>query len=514
MKSPEQSEQPQQTLTLRRSLTRVDGVCLMISSIVAAAIFIFPGNVLWYMHGGVGPALILWLTGALLAMAACVVYGELGTAFPRAGGDYEYIKLAYGDRLAFASVFIGQIVQSPGGTAMVAIEFARYAYMASYTIFTNEDVVCDEQCDSYWSVRILALVSVWIATTINCFTVKMAARVVHVFVALKVVLISMILIFGVVAASRSSSVLRENFSQPQVWSASSSTTASDVGQAIVSIMWTYSGYTGVTHTAEELQDPARDLSSIIIFGISIVCGIYFSCNFAYLAALPATQIMNTAVVAGDLAMQVGGRWAAGVVSLLIAISALGSLCAGFMNGARLVYAVARDGQFPRPLMRLSARFQTPYVAVIAHSVLSTVLLLISSNLGTLLSYLSFASWTWMTVVMTASLWLRRKQPHASAARPFRTPLFPFPNIIVMLAGIFMVFSLAIKKGLPSLAAFAFIVSAFPVHYFLVRPYKRRLLARGIILAEEDMADAGAASSDSPKVGTEEIALTTTKATPE
>ena len=98
-------------LTLRRSLTRVDGVCLMISGIVAAAIFIFPGNVLRYMHGGVGPALLMWLAGALLAMCACTVYGELGTAFPRAGGDYEYIKLAFGDRMAFASVFIGQTVQ-------------------------------------------------------------------------------------------------------------------------------------------------------------------------------------------------------------------------------------------------------------------------------------------------------------------------------------------------------------------------------------------------------------------
>ena len=220
--------------------------------------------------------------------------------------------------------------------------------------------------------------------------------------------------------------------------------------------------------------------------------------------------MDTAVVAGDLAMQVGGRWAAGLVSLLIAVSALGSLCAGFMKGARLVYAVARDGNFPRPLMRLSARFQTPYVAVIAHSVLSTVLLLISSNLGTLLSYLSFASWTWMSVVMAASVWLRRRQPHASAARPFLTPGFPLPNVLVLCAGVFMVVSLAIKKGLPSLAAFAFIVSAFPVHYFLVRPYKRRLLARGVIAMEAtDMDGFSGSQGGKPKAAGGEVALTET-----
>lgn len=191
---------------------------------------------------------------------------------------------------------------------MVAIEFARYAYMAGYTIFTSEDVVCDEECDSYWSVKILALVSVWIATVVNCFTAKMAARVVHVNIALKVLLISMILIFGcaggpraarraprparrpdprtdfrprarspsVIAAARSSSTIRGNFTQPQAWRASATTTASDVGQAFVSVMWTYSGYTSITHTAEELHDPAHDLSSIIIVGMSIVCGIYFS----------------------------------------------------------------------------------------------------------------------------------------------------------------------------------------------------------------------------------------------
>ena len=325
------------TIGLQRVLSRWDGISLLTGIIIGSGIFASPGVVLQYLHGSAFLTLLIWLLAAFIAMNSSLIYGELGTMFPAAaGGDYDYIKNAFGDAAAFAWSFCMFWVIKAGSIAIISVTFAAYFRRA---IYPSEESLCQ---DGDWIEKTIAVFIIVIITSVNCLTVKFASKCMNALASLKVVLVLMIVGLMIAQLSTSTKILVDNFHNSAEWEGLRS--LDSLGPALVAALWAFDGWNDITFMSEELKSPERDIGPIIIASTTIVTITYLLCNIAYFSTLPYKRIMSTSVVAIDVADHVGGRFAAILISLLVALSTMGTLTGSIMTGGRFMYATARDGQ--------------------------------------------------------------------------------------------------------------------------------------------------------------------------
>lgn len=398
-------------VTLRRALGRIDGMALIISSIIGSGIFAAPGVLLSNIGGDASLAMIIWTFGAVLAACQGFVFAELGTLMPSAGGEYSYMRAAFGDNIAFTLSFSRFWVLLAGSRGILAFTFARYLYGA---IFPNDTA----SSDSVWLKKVIAMAGIWFVTIMNCFKIKWAARVAKSFVSLKLVLVALLAIFMIIQLSRTTAVFAENFSQPFARA-----DFKNLGPALIAAMWAYGGSGIVVYVGEEMKDPIKDTAPAIIYSLLVVLVAYVSCNLGYFSALTSDQIMETSVVATDTARVVVGTAGSLVVSLFISISVLGTLFNGILAAGRFAYATARDGQFPAILARLSKTQRTPYVALITHGVMCTLFLAVpGSSINSLLSFTAPVNQVFELLLVGALVKIRRAKrkeggsDHAAAFR--------------------------------------------------------------------------------------------------
>jgi len=444
---------------LQRVLKRVDGVALASGLIIGSGIFASPGVVLQNVNGATGIALAVWLFAAVIALMSSFVYGELGTMFQSAGGDYDYIKEAFGDALAFAWSFGMFWVIKAGSIAIIAYTFGTYVKRGF--------LINDSDFEDEFLVNFLAIAAVWIFTVVNCLKVEMASKVMNGFAVLKIILVGMIFLMMIVQLVQNTKIIKENFSHPI-----KDATFESIGPALVAALWAFDGWNDICFMGEEIRDPKTDMAPIILCSLTVVTLVYFVCNLAYFAILPSKKVETSSVVAVDAATRVWGSWAGILVSLLVASSTIGTLTGSIMTGGRFIYATARDKQFPGFLSILSTRFKTPYFALIVQGIWATVLLAIpGSGLSELLSYFGFASWLFYGLTTAAAVVLRQKRPHI--ARPFKIPLYPLPPIIVILSSAFMIVDSFWQEPFFSCFACGFVLISFPIHYYFIRNKKGR-----------------------------------------
>ena len=435
--------------TLLRRLDLKASTAIVVGTIIGTGVFLKTavmaqqaGSPLW--------VLVAWLVAGALSFTGALTYAELGTLFPRAGGEYVYLREAYGPLMGFLFGWTRFWIGSPGSIA---------AYGVGAATFMNGLVPLGGETNR----MLVAMAIIAFFTALNCFSVAFGGRLQSFMTAIK-----LIMIIGLTLAifSLGSGASWTHFQTPvgagwHSWSG--------FGAAVLAALWAFDGWNNLPMAAGEVKDPGRNIPRALGFGMIVVLVIYASANLAYFYALPFDEILHSSStlfrdalpVATKAAALALGSAAVGILSSAFVFSALGAMNGSILTGARVPYAMARDGLFFKKLGEVSGATHVPVVAVVVQGAWACVLAM-SGTFDQLTDYVVFASWIFYALVTSGLFVFRRRMPNAD--RPYRTPGYPFLPIIFLVCSVLLLVNTLVTSPRESLIGLGFIVAGVPVYF--------------------------------------------------
>jgi basic amino acid/polyamine antiporter, APA family len=444
--------------TLHRGLGAVDAAALVISNVVGIGIFTTPGIVIGMVPHPLA-SLGLWLAGGALAYAGASAYSELAASRPRAGGEYVYLREAFGPLLAFLTGWTSFVAGFSGAVAAGAVGFAtylgRYVPMAADARpLLGVPLLVADVAVSPRSLCAIALIAA--LSGVHALGLGPGRVVQNGLTAAKVATLLALVGLGFVLGSGSTAHFAASGApaRPTAWLL-----------ALVPIMFTYSGWNAAAYVAEEVRDPARNLPRALGLGTAAVIALYLLLNALYLYALPAAALAGT-VSAGDAAAVAlfGSRGAAVLVPLIL-VALAGSISAMTLAGPRVYFAMARDGLFLPVAVRIHPRHRTPAAAIVAQGAWSAALVL-TGTFEQLLIYTGFAVVLFSAIAVAALFVLRRTRE--GEERRFRAWGYPLVPGLFVAASIAMVVSAIVERPGPSLCGLGVMAAGVPLYWWLRR----------------------------------------------
>jgi APA family basic amino acid/polyamine antiporter len=453
----------------RRDLTFTHATSLVVGIAIGTGVFLKSAQ----MAQAVGtPALLLgaWVAAGLVALLAALCFAELGALLPDAGGEYVYLRAAYGEIPGFLyacnSFLLGGASIAAYGAA-VAIFVSDIHPLPGAWVALNVDVNGVVHTLELGPRQLIAVGVIALFAAINCAGVMLGGWVQTLLTVTKV-----LAILGVAAGvwlfSRSGD--SANLAAP---AGSASGGLAGFGAAMFAALWAYSGWQYLPMAASEVREPQRTLPRAIIGGMLLVMAIYLTINTAYLWALPYWQVSSAnssaypdapSVAARAVQTFLGAR-AIAVAALIFLISTIGSLNGTILTRARVSYAAARDGLFFAHFGRLSAHARVPVTSLVLSCLWGAVLALSGTfEQLTNMAVMSYALF-WIPVLL-AVIVLRRRLPQAP--RPFRVPGYPLVPLLVALLMAWIVVSALIVNTRESLATIVLILLGLPLYPLLRR----------------------------------------------
>jgi basic amino acid/polyamine antiporter, APA family len=463
---------PAEPLQPRRDLTLTHAIALVVGIIIGTGIFLKTAS----MAQSVGtPALVLaaWAAAGAVAILGALCFAELGALLPHAGGEYVYLRTAYGQIPGFLFACNGFVL---GGAVLAAYGAAAAIFVSDIHPFGPEWLARSvhlfgiEYHLSFGARQALAVAVIAVFAAINCAGVMLGGRVQSILTAGKV-----LAILGVAAGAFlfGSTRAAENLAAPAV---NSSGGLTGFGAAMFSALWAFSGWQYLPMAASEVREPQRNLPRAIIGGTLLVLALYLLINTAYLYALPFWQVASANSTAYPEAPSVAtrvvqtflGARAATIAALIFLLSTLGSLNGVMLGAARVPYAAARDGLFFAPFGRLSPMSRVPLTSLVLLSIWGALLAASGSfDQLTNMAVMSYALF-WIPVALSVIV-LRRRLP--LEVRPYRVPLYPWVPLLFALVMVGIVVAALITTPKESIAALVLILLGLPL-YGLFRGRRR------------------------------------------
>jgi len=452
-----------------RAITRIDAVALVVGSMVGSGIFIVSADIARQV-GAPGPLLLVWLLAGVVTLMGALTYGELAAQFPKAGGQYVYLREAISPLLGFLYGWTLFAVIQTGTIAAVAVGFARFTSvfvpaLSAQTFFGVELSLPSGPIEVGLSPqRLLAVASVLVLTWINIRGVRVAALIQTWLSSIKILSLLMLIGLGVALGYRADALAAEISGAFWPAQAFEIDTLALLGAAMVGALFAMDAWNNVGFAADELRDPRRDLPFAMLGGVSIVVALYVAANVAYLFVLPFDAIATAPEdrVATAVLQAMLGEPGLYVMAGAIMISAIGCNNGLILSGARVYYAMARDGLFFRKAELLHPTYKTPAFGLLAQAAWTSVLC-ISGTYSQLLDYVVFAALMFYGVTAVGVFVLRVKRP--DLARPVRVPLFPWLPAAYVVVTAALCVNLLIEKPQYSWPGLAIVVLGIPVYGF-------------------------------------------------
>ena len=437
------------------------------SNVIGSGIFIVPA----FVAQGVPNAwamLSVWLVGGVLAFTGAMAYAELAALRPRAGGEYVYLREAYGPVAGFLTGWTSFVAGFSGAIAAAAIGLATY-------LGRFLPVAADTTAFFEWSLGILslrlspqsvvALVAIALLSLVHIMGLGPGRVVQNTLAAMKVLILVAFVALGFLIGQGTTSSFESAGAvvEPSAWVL-----------ALVPVMFSYSGWNAAAYVAEEIRDPARNVPIALGLGTVAVVGIYLLMNLLYVYALPVADLATVDVrVVDAVAYQLFGAGLSIPISAASVVMIAASISAMVLAGPRVYYAMARDGHFFRSVAKVHQTFHTPTTAIIAQSLWSGILVL-TGTFSQLVEYTGFAVVLFSGVAVSTVFVLRRRHPHVR--RSFRAWGYPFAPLVFSLASLLMVVNAIWRSPGPSLAGLVVIASGLPM--YLVFRRRARSLGNG------------------------------------
>jgi APA family basic amino acid/polyamine antiporter len=438
---------PVESQRLARRLGPFDATMLVMGGIIGSGIFVTPAEVA--RHVGT-PFLIVgvWVLGGLIALAAAFVYAELAARRPEVGGQYAYLRDAYGPMPAFLYGWSLLLVIQSGGMAAVAITFARYF----------DDLVHLGVSDS-----VVAVATLGILTLINCFGVRSGSNVQSGLMLLKIVAIAALVLVGWLVAPASAAV-----SGSPVTELGSMTALAAIGAAMTPVMFSYGGWQTASFVAGEMKNPQRDLALGLLLGVVGVIVLYTFVAAVCLHALGPAGLANSKTPATDVMRLAIGAKGATFIAIGVTISTLGFLSQGMLTAPRVYFAMAEDGLFFRRVAEVSATTRVPVVAIILQGAAAAVIAL-SGTFGQILSYVVSVDFIFFGLTGAALFVFRRRAREKVA---FSVPGHPFTTAFFVIACWTVVVATVVNNPINSLIGYAILAAGIPACLYWQRKSRR------------------------------------------
>ncbi|AWP77840.1 APC family permease [Bordetella bronchiseptica] len=421
-----------------RGLSVLDAVAVLVGVVIGIGIFGFPPLVAQHAQSE-SVYLALWLGGATVMLMGALCYAELGSAYPGAGGEYLYLRHAWGPRVALLFAWARCTVIQTGAIAVVAFIYGEYAQELA-PLGTH-------------GVALHAAIAVIALTLLNIVGTQPSKRIQLVFTVLTLAALAAVVATGLSAPP----------APPAPVEPLAGSTLGLLGMGLVFVLLTYGGWNEAAYLSGELREARRNMAKVLLIGTAVVAGAYLLTNLALLQIFGLQGLRETRAVAATLMTLAAGPYAAIVLSLLVCVTALSTINGTILTGARVYSALGQDVPRLRPLAGWSMRGQTPTSALLAQGAITLVLLgygaYAHDGVQTLVAYTAPVFWLFMLLV-AASVWrLRRLDPHRP--RPFRVPLYPLPPLLLGLTCAGLVWSSARYAGVGALLGLAVLAAGLP-----------------------------------------------------
>ena len=435
----------------------------MVGTIIGSGIFLVPSE----MMQAVGSARLVqlaWLVGGALSLAGAITYAELGAMKPQAGGEYIYIRDAYGPLPAFLYGWTWFAIAKPASIATLVTGLVRILGSFSTLAFLNQIPIRAPLAISYG--QLVAMAAAVLITALNYTGIRRAGNFQLVFTLLKIAIIIAVSLLAFTASTGT-------------WRNFATSFGGSIGgvagfmTALVAALWAYDGWNDLNMVSGEIRNPARAIPIALIVGVAVVAALYMLTNAAVQYVLPAANIAASSSPMSDATAIAVGHWGAAIVSAGMALSILVTLNGTIMSGARVPYAMSRDGYFFRALADVHPRFHTPSAALLVQLLLSVVLLLFAGSFRQLFSLAIFAEWLFYMVAASTVFVLRRKEP--DTPRPYRAWGYPFVPAIFLGAAAALLYYTFTENLRNSAWGLAVIAAGVPIYrYFSKRKASREL----------------------------------------
>ena len=440
---------------LVRGLGLWSATAIVIGDTIGTGIFLVASD----MARAVGSATLVlaaWILGGLIVFLGALCYAELGAAFPKAGGPYVYLSRGLGPLWGFLFGWMSSLLERPVAMATLAAGFVRFLGflfpMLATPLFTSH---LGRFEFTLTTAQPLAALVVLVVTALNYFSVRRSGEIQVGLTGLKMGTIFLIVVGGVLFGkqngSRAAAVGQLGFG-----------TIGALLTALVPAMWAYNGFNDLGHLGEEILRPHKNIPRAIILGLLTVSGLYLMANVVYFHTLPFARLSQSQHVASDVVQSIAGSRGAAWLTAAMAISALGALHVVVLTGARIPYAMARDGLFFHFAERLHPRFRTPSGALIFLGSLASLLAL-SGTYEELYSLFVFAVWIFFALTAIALLRLRKKE--SNLFRPYRAWGYPWTPLIFLTAAVALTVNLWMVRPVRSSLGLAVILLGIPFFYY-------------------------------------------------
>lgn len=449
---------------LKRELGIWSAASIVVGTVIGSGIFLVPQD----MIKEVGSPMILfgvWIFGGLLSLFGALTYAELASSMPEAGGEYVYLREAYGPMWGFLYGWTQLWVAKAGSVATLATGF--FLYLANFrpelngVLYTLRLPIGPE--GGPLEIRygqLLAMAVILVLAIVNYLGVKFGGEVQVVFTVAKVGLIAAIIAIGLGGGQGSAANYTASISVPGG--------VAGFFAALVGALWAYDGWNNVSMVSSEIRNPQRSLPLALIAGTAVVIVIYLLANLAYFYVLPPSEVAQSNRVAADMMRKIFGSAGAGAVSIAAMVSMFAALNGSILSGARVPYAMARDGLFFRPVAHVHPEHRTPSVSILLLCAWSALLVL-SGRFRDLYTYVIFASWILYGMTAVSVLVLRRKRPEM--VRPYKTTGYPWVPVLFVLGSLGVIFFTLQRSPRESLMGLVLIFLGLPFYFH----WRRRFL---------------------------------------
>ena len=428
------------------------GILVTVASMVGVGILTTSGYTIQATESP-STLLLLWTIGGVLSLCGALTYAELATRLPKAGGDYVFVREAYGDGVGFTYGWATFLCGFAGPTTLIAHACVVYLLMP-----VQRQVTADGGAWPTWITPVGASVIIAMFAVVHCRGQRSSALVQNVTTLFKFVLLSLFVVAGFVCG---------DWSQ---LSAGRSVTEQEFGTAVVSLVYVfyaYLGWNGTVYLAGEIREPGRSIPRAVIGGCLLVTSLYLLTNVTYVIGIGPTGLREVThaeveAIAETAGRELFGQRIAGALSVLIGCGILASVSAYVLTGSRICYAMARDGLYPAYAARLSKDHGTPAAAILTLAAASIVLLWSSYlTAGAADAFQSLLNATTVGLVLLTSLAvtslfvLRRR---GTSGNVYRVPLYPLPPLLFLaITSVLMFYAVRLNPG-PSLWGIAGVLS--------------------------------------------------------
>lgn len=447
---------PSKPPELIRALGLWSATAIVIGDTIGSGVFLVTSDMARAV-GSVALVFAAWIIGGLIVLCGAFCYAELGAAFPHAGGPYVYLNRGLGPLWGFLFGWMSSFLDRPVAMATLAAGFLRFlgflfpvvaAPLFTYHVGRYEFI--------FTAAQPLAALVVVAVTVINYLNVRTGGAIQVLLTSLKVGTILVIVVAGAL------------FGKHNAMEATPSVTPLGLGTigalltALVPAMWAYNGFNDLGDLGEEISHPGKNIPRAIILGLLTVGGLYMLANVVYFRTLPFAALAQSQHVASDVVQSFAGSRGAIWLTIGMAISALGALHVTVLTGARIPYAMARDGVFFPFAKRIHPSFRTPSGALIFLGTVAALLAL-SGTYEELYSLFVFAGWIFFALTAITLFRLRRNEPNLS--RPYRAWGHPWTTLVFLAAAVALTVNLWMVRPVRSSLGLAVILGGIPFFYY-------------------------------------------------